>query len=216
MEILLIVAAAVIAGAVGFFAGKAVIDSRTQARLVAAKATAEDEAGRIRAAAQQDAESLRKSEVLKGREEAIRAREEWEREEAKRRDEVDRLERRLQERTETLDRKLHLLDEKGEAQERRAQQLAEREKQVEQQSAELAGRIAEAQHRLEALAGLSADEARRQLMHDMEEEARAAAAQRIREVKEEAKRDAEREAKKILSLAIQRIAADHTAETTVS
>jgi ribonuclease Y len=216
MEILLIVAAAVIAGAVGFLAGKSVTDKATQARLIAAKATAEDEAGRIRAAAQQDAESLRKNEVLKGREEAIRAREEWEREEAKRRDEVDRLERRLQERTETLDRKLHQLDEKGEAQERRAQQLTVREKQVEQQSVELANRIGEAQHRLETLAGLSADEARRQLMHDMEEQARAAGAQRVREIKEEAKRDAEREAKKIISLAIQRIAADHTAETTVS
>src|SRR5688500_11829511 len=185
MEILLIVAAALIAGVVGFLAGKSVTDSRTQARLVAARATAEDEADRIRAAARQEAETLRKAEVLKGREEAIRSREEWEREEAKRRDEVDRLERRLQERTETLDRKLHLLDEKGEAQERRAQELAQREKQVEQQSVELAGRMGEVQHRLEALAGLSADEARRQLMHDMEEQAKAAAAQRIREIEEE-------------------------------
>jgi ribonuclease Y len=216
MEILLIAVAALVAGAVGFFAGKSVTDSRTQARLVAAKATAEDEAARIRTAAQQEAESLRKAEVLKGREEAIRAREEWEREEAKRRDEVDRTERRLQERTEALDRKFHLLDERGEAMERRAQQLGVREKEVDAQGAELQGRILEVQHRLEALAGLNADEARRQLMHDMEEQAKAAAAQRIREIKEEAKRDAEREAKKIISLAIQRIAADHTAETTVS
>jgi ribonuclease Y len=63
---------------------------------------------------------------------------------------------------------------------------------------------------------MSADEARRQLMHEMEEAAKAEAAQRIREIKEEARRDADREAKKIISLAIQRIAADHTAETTVS
>jgi ribonuclease Y len=212
MDILLIVAAALVAGAVGFFAGQSII----QSRLRASRATAEDEAGRIRASAEQEAESLRKGEVLKGREEAIRAREEWEREEAKRRDEVDRLERRLQERTESLDRKYHLLDEKGEAQERRAQALGEREKQVEAQSVEFQGRIAEVQHRLETLAGLNAEEARRQLMHDMEEQARAAGAQRVREIKEEAKRDAEREAKKIISLAIQRIAADHTAETTVS
>jgi ribonuclease Y len=212
MDILLIALAAVVAGAAGFFGGQSVI----QSRLRAAKATAEDEANRIRTTAQQEAESLRKSEVLKGREEAIRAREEWEREEAKRRDEIDRLERRFQERSEALDRKLHLLDEKGEVQERRAQELAGRERQVEEQRAELQARIGEAQHRLEALAGLSADEARRQLMHDLEEQAKAAAAQRIREIKEEAKRDAEREAKKIISLAIQRIAADHTAETTVS
>jgi ribonuclease Y len=216
MEILLIAAAALAAGVAGFFAGKSVTDSRTQAHLVATRATAEDERARILSIAQQEAESLRKGEVLKGREEAIRAREEWEREETKRRDEVDRLERRLQERTEALDRKFHLLDEKGEAQERRGYDLTQREKQVEQQGVELQSRVAEVQHRLEALAGLNADEARRQLMHEMEEQARAAGAQRVREIKEEAKRDAEREAKKIISLAIQRIAADHTAETTVS
>lgn len=216
MDILLIAVAAVVAGAVGFLAGKSVTDSRTRARLVAAKATAEDESARILASARQEAESLRMAEVLKGREEAIKAREEWEREETRRRDDVDRLERRLQERTEALDRKFLLLDEKGEAQERRAQELGQREKQAEQLNAEFQGRIAEVQQRLESLAGLNADEARRQLMHDMEEQARAAGAQRVREIKEEAKRDAEREAKKIISLAIQRIAADHTAETTVS
>jgi ribonuclease Y len=212
MHILLIALAAVIGLAAGFFGGQSVI----QGRLRAARATAEDESARIRAAAEKEAESLRKAEVLKGREEAIRAREEWEREEAKRRDEVDRLERRLGERGEVLDRKIHQLDEKIDAQERRAQSLAQREKAVEADAQSVHARIAEVQHRLESLAGLSADEARRQLIHDMEEEARAAAGQRLREIKEEARRDADREAKKIISLAIQRIAADHTAETTVS
>lgn len=216
MNILLIVLAALLGLAAGFLGGQSVI----QGRLRASRATAEDEAARIRsaaeAAAEKEAESLRKSEVLKGREEAIRAREEWEREEAKRRDEVDRLERRLQERGEMLDRKIHQLDEKGDAQERRAQALTEREKAVEVEAQSVHARIAEVQHRLESLAGLSADEARRQLIHDLEEEARATAGQRLREIKEEARRDADREAKKIISLAIQRIAADHTAETTVS
>ncbi len=205
-------AAAVAAGAIGFFAARAGIE----ARLTRARASATDEAGRIRAAAEQDAESLKKAEVLKGREEAIRAREEWEREEARRRDDVERLERRLQERDEALDRKFHVLEEKIQAQEQRAEGLARREDAAEKQEQDLRGRFAEVQNRLESLAGLSADEARRVLMHEVEEEAKAAAAQRVREVKEEARRDAEREAKKIISLAIQRIAADHTAETTVS
>jgi ribonucrease Y len=63
---------------------------------------------------------------------------------------------------------------------------------------------------------MSADEARRQLVHDQEQAARADAANRIREIKEQARREAEREARNIISLAIQRIAADHTAESTVS
>ena len=216
MEILLIALAAIVGAAAGFFGGQSVI----QSRLRASRATAEDEAGRIRATAKQEAEQeadrLRTAEVLKGREEALRSREAWEREEAKRRDEMDRLERRLQERGEMLERKLHQLEEKVEAQDRRAQALAQREKQVEVDAQSVHGRLAEVQHRLESLAGLSADEARRTLMHDLEEEARASAAQRLREIKEEARRDADREAKKIISLAIQRIAADHTAETTVS
>ncbi|HEX5726613.1 MAG TPA: ribonuclease Y [Longimicrobiaceae bacterium] len=212
MEILLIVVAAAVGVAIGYFAGRSLILARQRT----AKATAEDQAARIVAAAEQEAGSLRTAEVLKGREEAIRAREEWEREESRRRDDIDRIERRLAEREESLDRKFHALDEKAQALEQRAEGLKGREQAVERHEQELKGRVAEVQHRLESLAGLSADEARRQLMHDMEEAARAEAAQRIREVKEEARRDAEREAKKIISLAIQRIAADHTAETTVS
>ena len=210
--VLIALVAALVAGGLGFVVGKNVLE----ARLKAARASAEDEAARIRAAAEQDSESLRKAEVLKGREEAIRAREEWEREEAKRRDDVERLERRLQEREEGLDRKFHVLDEKTQAQEKRAEALTRREGAVDRQEQEFRAKLAEVQHRLESLAGLTAEEAKRHLMHDIEEEAKAAAAQRVREIKEEARRDAEREAKKIISLAIQRIAADHTAETTVS
>jgi ribonuclease Y len=210
--ILLAVVAAVVAAIAGFVAGRVVVEGR----LKRARASATDEAARIRAAATDEVEALRKAEVLKGREEAIRAREEWEREESRRREDIERIERRAQERDETLDRKFQLLDEKQAQQEQRIQALTRREQASEAREQELSARFLEVQHRLESLAGLSADEARRQLMHDMEEVARADAAQRIREVKEEARRDADREAKKIISLAIQRIAADHTAETTVS
>jgi len=209
---LIAVVAAVLAAGAGFVAGRAVVE----ARLRKARASAQDEASRIRAAAQEEADRLRKAEVLKGREEGLRAREEWEREESRRRDDVERFERRLQEREESLDRKFHLLDEKAQQQEQRADHLARREQGADARERELTTRLAEVQHRLESLAGLSADEARRQLVHDLEEAARAEAGQRIREIKEEARRDADREAKKIISLAIQRIAADHTAETTVS
>jgi ribonuclease Y len=213
MEIFLIAfIAALIAVIVGFVIGR--WSELTRQRR--ARATAEEERTRILAQAEQESESLRKREILAGKEEAFRAKEEWEREEARRRDEVERTERRLEEREESLDRKFHLLDEKSQAQDTRAEQLGAREKAVEAKDGELRAKIEEVQTRLESLAGLNADEAKRHLMQAMEEAARAEAAQRIREIKEEAKRDAEREAKKIISLAIQRIAADHTAETTVS
>ncbi len=181
-----------------------------------ARAAAKDEAARIRAAAEQEAENLRKAEILAGKEDAFRSKEEWEREEGRRREELERSERRAQERQEVLDRKLHLLDDKIQAQEKRAEALQSREQSVEAREREAADKLAGVQKRLEALAGLSADEARRELLQNMEEEARAAGAQRVREIKEEARREGDREAKEIISLAIQRIAADHTAETTVS
>src|SRR5205814_4546172 len=70
--------------------------------------------------------------------------------------------------------------------------------------------------RLEQMAGMSAQDAKAELIRRMEEAAQADAANRVREIREAARRNAEREAKKIIALAIQRIAAEHTAETTVS
>ena len=185
-------------------------------RLKRAKASAEEEAARIRGAAEQEAERIRKSAELEGKEAAYRAKEEWEREEARRREELERVERRLEERQAALDRKYDILDEKEEQLETRERELQDRLADLERQTAanEQLGR--EARRRLEQLAGMTAEDAKRQLMQDLAEEARAEAAKMIREIKENARRDAEREARNIIALAIQRIAADHTAESTVS
>jgi ribonuclease Y len=76
--------------------------------------------------------------------------------------------------------------------------------------------LSEERRRLEALAGMSAEQAKAELIGRMEEQARADAANSLREIRESARRNAEREAKKIVALAVQRVAADHTAEITVS
>lgn len=211
MEFLWIVAV-LLAAVAAFVAGRA----NERATLRRSNATAENERARIVAAAEEEAGRLRKAAVLAGKEDAFRAKEEWEREESRRREDVERAERRTEERQEAWERKFQVLDEKNGAQEKRAEAITHREKAVETQEGDVQQRLQEVQHRLETLAGLTADEARRMLIHDLEEAAKADAAQRIREIKEEARRDGEREAKKIISLAIQRIAADHTAETTVS
>jgi ribonuclease Y len=185
-------------------------------RLKRAKADAETEAARIRQAAEADSERIRKAAELAGKEEAYRARQDWEREEDRRREEMDRAERRMEERLTALDRKYDLLDEKEKAVGAREQELDQRSQLVAREAQEVGQLVEQARARLESLAGLTAGEARTQLMHSMEEEARAQAANRIREIKENARREAEREARNIISLAIQRIAADHTAESTVS
>jgi ribonucrease Y len=185
-------------------------------RLRRRKQDAESEVARLMGAAESDVERIRREAELAGREEAIRAREEWEREEARRREEIERAERRLDDRRASLDRKYDLLDEKERHLEEREREAEVQREQASRQRAEYDIMVATASARLEALAGMSAEEAKRQLVQSLEEEARAVAANSIREIRETARRDAEREAKNIVALAIQRIAADHTAESTVS
>jgi ribonuclease Y len=187
-----------------------------RSRLKRAKADAETEAARIRQAAEADSDRIRKAAELAGKEEAYKARQDWEREEDRRREEMDRAERRMEERLTALDRKYDLLDEKEKAVSEREGELEKRSHAVAREAQEVDQLVQAARGKLESLAGLTASEARTQLMQSLEEEARAQAANRIREIKDTAKREADREARNIISLAIQRIAADHTAESTVS
>ncbi len=115
-----------------------------------------------------------------------------------------------------LDRKFEVLDQRDKELGKRASEFGRREKTVAEREQELEKLVGDERRRLEQMAGMSAQDAKNELIRRMEEEAQADAANRIREIRETAKRNAEREAKKIVALAIQRIAADHTAETTVS
>jgi ribonucrease Y len=180
------------------------------------KQDAESQAARILQAADTDVERIRRAAELAGREEAYRAKQEWEREEARRREELERSESRIEERRGSLDRKYDLLVERDHQLESRLKELEARGAVLEQKRGEYEGLQREAEQRLESLAGLSQDEAKRMLMQQIEEQARAEAANTVRELRENAKREAEREGRNILALAIQRIAADHTAESTVS
>jgi ribonuclease Y len=185
-------------------------------RQTAAKATAEESAKRIIGEAERDAENLRKSAIVSGKEELIKLRENFELEVRGRREEVEREERRVSERENVLDRKFEVLDQRDKELGRRASDFGRREKSVTDREQELERLVADERRRLEQMAGMSAQDAKNELMRRMEDEAQADAANRVREIRESAKRNAEREAKKIVALAVQRIAAEHTAESTVS
>ncbi|MGH7443596.1 MAG: ribonuclease Y [Longimicrobiales bacterium] len=197
---------------VGTLAGWLIERTRLQRR----QADAESVAARIRDEANADAERTRRDAELAGKEEAYRARQEWEREEARRREDLERGEQRVEERRTGLDRKVDLLDEKERAVGERERALETRASQLTERETEIQSMRHEARAKLEVLAGLSSEEALKRLTQSLEEEARARASNTIREIKETAKREAEREARNIVALAIQRIAADHTAESTVS
>jgi ribonuclease Y len=202
----------VVGGLIGFVISR----SREKARREVEEAEGRDEASRILKRAEDEAESRRKAGELAGREEGFRLREAWEKEEARRREEVERSERRLEERSDSMDRQFARLTEREAELEVRAGTLARGEGELADREAEVDRKEAEARGRLESLAGMSAQEAKQKLVEDLQDEARAQAANSIREIKEQAQREADREGKKILALAIQRLAADQTAETTVS
>src|SRR5687768_1678191 len=206
----------IVAAAVFFVLGRRVGAKAEHARQAAAQATAEETSKRIRGEAEREAETLRKSAVVAGKEELIKLRESWEVEARGRREEVEREERRVQEREAVLDRKFDVLEARDREIGKRASDLGRKEKTVQTREEELEKLIGEERRRLEQLAGMSAQDAKNELIHRLEEEAHADAANRIREIRETARRNAEREAKKIVALAIQRIAAEHTAESTVS
>jgi len=147
-------------------------------------------------------EEARQRVVLTAKEELLQAREAWEQEATRWRRELERREQQL--------------DERAGALEERDRQLQGRDRGFTQREQALASREQEARARLEQIAGLSAQEAKQELQRRLEDEARSEGAALARDIKEQAKRSAEREAKTIVALAIQRIAADHTAETTVS
>jgi ribonucrease Y len=206
----------ILAGPAFFIAGRRNGTAAELRRQATSKSTAEETAKRLVGEAEREAETLRKGAVVTGKEEVIRLREAFEGEARSRRDEIEREERRLGDRESTLDRKFEVLDQRDKDLSRRASEFGRREKTVVQREEELEKLVAEERRRLEQLAGLSAQEAKAELIRRLEEEAQADAANTIREIRETARRNAEREAKKIVALAIQRIAADHTAEATVA
>ena len=209
--VLAVLGGTLIAGA-AFFIGRAI-----ERRLAeAAGRSAEQQAQHYLDEARREAESTRAEAVLAAKEENIQAREHWEKEARGHRKEFARQERRLEQRHSLIDQKLNTLDEGERELESREKALANREKKLTRQQEELSEAITAQRRRLEQISGISVAEARSQLMKGLENEAKAEAAALIRDIKESAKRTADKEARKLIALAAQRMAAEHTAEITVS
>ncbi|ACZ38140.1 ribonuclease Y [Sphaerobacter thermophilus] len=156
-----------------------------------------------------EAEARRREMILEAKDEAIRLRDELEREYNQRRKELERIERRLQQKEEQLDRRLEGLERR----ERRAQA---RERELEEAREKLQDIEAERRAELERVAQLTTDEARSLILEQTEREMREQMNRMVREMEAEARAEAQRRAQNILATAIQRIASDYVAETTVS
>jgi len=200
----------------GLFSGFVLARNRARAQQEVEKQKGQDEASRILQRAEREADNARKAGELAGREEGFRLRAAWEREEDRRREEIERAERRAEERSDALDRQFERLNVRDNELDARADALATQESAIERRAEGIASRELEASRRLEQLAGMNEAEARAEIIADLQDAARAEAANTLREIKEQAHKEADREARKIVALSIQRMAADLTAETTVS
>jgi ribonuclease Y len=177
---------------------------------------AQDDADRIR----EEAETERRNAAIATKDEAIRLRSELDRELTQRRKEIERIERRIEQKEETIDRKTAGLEQRENAI-RKQEQAAERAREAwEQERARQQQELDHARGKhlqeLERIAGLTSDEARQQLVAEVEAEARAMAARRLHEIEQEVHEEADRRSRKILATTIQRIATDYVAESTVS
>jgi len=178
--------------------------------------TAEQQSQRLLADARRDAEAESTRTVLAGKEEVMKLREEWETEEKQRRQELDRIQDRIGERETLIDRKLNALDDREQGVQRREQSIRDREQNLDEKQSALEESERSAQARLEELAHMSQAEAKNQLIQEMTDTAKSEAAATIREIKEEANRTADREAKAIVAYAIQRLAPEHATSASVS
>ena len=166
--------------------------------------------------AQKEAQNLRKEIELEAKDLKLKLRSEFEQETKDTRQELKDVEKRLAQREENIDRKVDLLERKEKEVLTKEQDVNKRQQQIVAKEQELNQVLAQEKQKLQRVAGMSSDEAKKLLLVRMEEEAKQDAARMLKALEEETKQSADKKAKNIISLAIQRYAAEHTVETTVS
>jgi ribonuclease Y len=168
----------------------------------------------------QQTEQIRRDAEIKAKDEAIRLRGELDRELTQRRNEIERIEKRIEQKEENIDRKVNSLEQREVAVRRQEQSVTEQKESFEQDKIRQQQEIDALRNRrlaeLERIAQLTAEEARQELVAEVETEARAQAARRIHEIDQEIHEEAERRSRKVLATTIQRIATDYIAESTVT
>ena len=179
-------------------------------------ANAEKVAEKIIQDAEKNAETIKKEKLLEVKDEWIKLKQNFENETKSRRSELLKLEKQLANRETNMDRKVDLLTKKEKELKHIEQQVREKEVKVNHLEHQLEKVIKEQNEKLEKISGISHEEAKRILMENLIDKAKQEAAQMVKEIKDRAKQTANKEAKEIIVQAIQRTAADHSVETTVS
>ena len=204
--------AAVIAGGIGISIG-AYLRRKSLGNKIQ---EAEQMASRIIRNAQKEAETQGREALLEGKDKLLQARSEFEKESRDRRSELMKLERRLMQREEPLEKRMSQLDRRGSDLNRLDKDLTIREKSVSAKDKQLEQSLREQLLQLEKVSGMTAEEAKRQLMHSLDQEVRFDAAKTIKRIEEETRDKSDELAREIIVTTIQRIGSDFVADATIS
>jgi len=204
-DAIIIVVAALLALLVGAAAGYIICQKLSAAKIGSATETA----NRIILDAKKEAEAKKKETLLEAKEEIYRTRLEADKEIKERRNDVARSERRIIQKEESLDKKIDTI-------EHREQLIQYKEEEVSNLKQKAEDLHAQKKMELEKISGMTSNEAKEILLANTEDEIKHETAMMIREIEHQAKEEGEKRAREIVGLAIQRVAADHVAETTVS
>jgi ribonuclease Y len=210
-EILIIVLSLVglLAGfGISYFAGSKL----TSVKIVAAEQTAE----KIRMEAQKDASNIKKEKLLEVKEEWHKRKQEFESETQSRRAKIQVLEKQIKAREDSIDNKLELITKKEKNLQFTEETLKRRDSDIKSREEELRKLIDKEVQQLEHISGLSREEAKKNLIDNLINDAKSDAAQTIKQIHEEAQSTAQKDAQTIIIQAIQRSASDHSVESTVS
>jgi len=200
---------AVVVAIISFVVAVVVSDANHKKADAAKIGNAEERARKIIDDALKSAEDTKREKLLEAKEESLKTKNELEKEVRERRSEVQRSERRVQQKEENVEKR-------SEAIERREQSLSAREENLNKKTAEIARLNEERIKELEKISGLTAEQAKEYLLKIVEDDVKHASAVMIKNVEAEAKEEADKRAKEIVVGAIQRCAADHVSETTIS
>ncbi|MBI5647962.1 MAG: ribonuclease Y [Ignavibacteriae bacterium] len=179
-------------------------------------ADAELRAKQILEDADKDIANLKKEKLLEVKDEWFRKKQEFEKEANRQRSKLQNSEKQLQNKEESLNSRFDLINKKESAAKQVELRLQQKETEIAERATQLTRIIDEQTERLERIAGLSREEAKKQLIENLLNDAKLAAAQQLKEVRDEMKATAKKEARRVIIQAIQRTASDHSVETTVS
>jgi ribonuclease Y len=196
-----------------FFTLGWIINSRSGKNKIQA---AEERARTIIDDAEKDIANLKKEKLLEVKDEWFKKKQEFEREANRQRSKIQNQEKQLASKEESLNGRAELLSRKETGAKQVEDRLEQREREITEKHAALEQLFDEQKLRLERVSGMSRDDARRQLMESMVNDAKLQAAQQLKEIRDEMKTTAKQEARRVIIQAIQRTASDHSVETTVS